>query len=170
MPEATVQLTDPINNDSFMDPVSAVGLASAILTFVEAGLKLIKTAHGIHNSVDGVLDENRHRESIAVEVKQAATRLETTVAAGLTPEQQSLCMLAKKCRETSTELVAILDKVKPKPSSSNPLKSFGDALKASKKTNQIGDLESRLKDYRDQLTLTLVELSKYVFLYSEEPK
>ncbi|KAM0281709.1 hypothetical protein ACHAO9_010549 [Fusarium lateritium] len=143
-----------------MDPVSAVGLASAILTFVEARLKLIKTAHGIHNSVEGILDENMHRESIACEVKQAATRLEITVAAGLTPEQQSLCNLAKKCRETSTELVAVLDKVKPKPGPSNPLKSFGYALKATKKANQIEDLQGCLKDYRDQLTLALVELSK----------
>lgn len=146
-----------------MDPVSAVGLASAILTFVEAGLKLIKTAHGIHTSVDGVLEENRHRENISVEVKQAATRLETTATSGLTPEQQSLCDLTKKCKETSKELLTTLNKVKPKPSPSNPLKTFGYALKASKKASQIEDLENRLKDYRDQLTLALVELSKYVF-------
>ncbi|KAM0215043.1 hypothetical protein ACHAQD_008550 [Fusarium lateritium] len=143
-----------------MDPVSAVGLGSGILTFVEAGLKLVRIAHGIHTSVDGVLDENRHREDIFLELKQAAIRLETTATPGLTPEQNSLCDLAKKCRETSTELVTVLDKVKPKPSPSNPLKSFRYALKASKRANQIEGLESRLKDYRDQLTLALVELSK----------
>jgi hypothetical protein len=144
-----------------MDPVSAVGLASAILTFVEAGFKLIKTAHGIHTSVDGVLDNNRHRESISVEIKQASARLETTTTSELTPEQQSLYTLAKKCRETSVELVTVLDKVKPKPSSSNAIRSLSYALRASKKADQIKNLESRLKDYRDQLTLALVELSKY---------
>lgn len=152
-----------------MDPVSAVGLASAILTFVEAGLKLIETAYGIHTSVGGVLDENRHRESISIEIMQAATRLQTTTTSGLTPEQQSLCNLAKRCRKTSTELVTMLNKVKPKPGPLNPLKSFKYALKANKKAIQIKGLENQLKDYRDQLTLALVELSKYIPSYFGKP-
>ncbi|KAM0343784.1 hypothetical protein ACHAPU_008212 [Fusarium lateritium] len=143
-----------------MDPVTAVGLASGILTFVEAGLKLVKIAHEIHNSVDGVLGENKHRESVADEVKKAASRLETTGNSSLTPERQALCDLAKKCREASTELITALHKVKPKPGSSNTFKSIKYAVKANRRVDEIRQLEDQLKDYRNQLTLALVELSK----------
>ncbi|EMT69010.1 hypothetical protein FOC4_g10005108 [Fusarium odoratissimum] len=142
-----------------MDPVSAIGLASGILTFVEAGLKLVKIAYNIHNSLDGVLDNNRHRESVTSEVSKAALRLEVAGNARLTPEQESLSDLAKKCKATSTELVKALNEVKPKRSSSNPFKSLRYAVKTNLKAKDINGLENQLKDYRDQLILAQVEFS-----------
>ncbi|KAF6513474.1 hypothetical protein HZS61_006799 [Fusarium oxysporum f. sp. conglutinans] len=143
-----------------MDPVSAIGLASGILTFVEAGLKLVKIAYNIHNSLDGVLDDNRHRESVTSEVSKAALRLEVAGNARLTPEQESLSDLAKKCKATSTELVKAFNEVKPKRSSSNPFKSLRYAVKTNVKAKDINGLENQLKDYRDQLILALVEFSR----------
>ncbi|EWZ33509.1 hypothetical protein FOZG_13233 [Fusarium oxysporum Fo47] len=143
-----------------MDPVSAIGLASGILTFVEAGLKLVKIAYNIHNSLDGVLDDNRHRENVTSEVSKAALRLEVAGNARLTPEQESLSDLARKCKATSTDLVKALNQVKPKQSSSNPFKLLRYAVKAEIKAKDISELENRLKDYRDQLTLTLVDFSR----------
>ncbi|KAG5818771.1 hypothetical protein H9Q74_000936 [Fusarium xylarioides] len=143
-----------------MDPVSAIGLASGILTFVEAGLKLVKIAYNIHNSLDGVLDDNRHRESITSEVGKAALRLDVAGNARLTPEQESLSDLAKKCKATSRELFKALNEVKPKQISSNPFKSLRYAVKANVKAKDIEGLETQLKDYRDQLILALVEFSR----------
>ncbi|EWZ83444.1 hypothetical protein BFJ70_g5704 [Fusarium oxysporum] len=143
-----------------MDPVSAIGLASGILTFVEAGLKLVKIAYNIHNSLDGILDDNRHRESVTSEVSKAALRLEVAGNASLTPEQESLWDLAKKCKATSMELFKALNEVKPKQSSSNPFKSLRYAVKANVKAKDINGLENQLKDYRDQLILALVEFSR----------
>ncbi|RKK69754.1 hypothetical protein BFJ69_g12469 [Fusarium oxysporum] len=143
-----------------MDPVSAIGLASGILTFVEAGLKLVKIAYNIHNSLDDILDDNRHRESVTSEVSKAALRLEVAGNASLTPEQESLWDLAKKCKATSTELARALNEVKPKQSSSNPFKSLRYAVKANVKAKDINGLENQLKDYRDQLILALVEFSR----------
>ncbi|KAI3580262.1 hypothetical protein IWW34DRAFT_804884 [Fusarium oxysporum f. sp. albedinis] len=143
-----------------MDPVSAIGLASGILTFVEAGLKLVKIAYNIHNSLDGLLDDNRHRESVTSEVSKAALRLEVAGNARLTPEQESLSDLARKCKATSTDLVKALNQVQPKQSSSNPFKLLRYAVKAEIKAKDISELENRLKDYRDQLTLTLVDFSR----------
>jgi predicted DNA-binding ribbon-helix-helix protein len=120
-----------------MDPVSAIGLASGILTFVEAGLKLVKIAYNIHNSLDGVLDENRHRKSVSSEVIKAALRLEVAGNAWLTPEQESLSNLAKKCKATSAELVKTLNEVKPKKNSSNLFISLRYAVKATVKAKDI---------------------------------
>ncbi|KAF9765877.1 hypothetical protein IL306_001759 [Fusarium sp. DS 682] len=143
-----------------MDPVSAVGLASGILTFVEAGLKLVKIAYNIHNSLDGVLGDNRHCEDVTSDVNKAALRLEIVGNARLTPEQESLSDLAKKCKATSTDLVQVLNEVKPKRNSTNPFNSLRYAVKASKKAKHISDLENQLKDYRNQLSLALVEFSR----------
>ncbi|KAF5564264.1 hypothetical protein FNAPI_2257 [Fusarium napiforme] len=143
-----------------MDPVSAIGLASGILTFVEAGLKLVRIAYNIHRSLDGLVDDNRHREIAASEVNKAALRLEVAGNARLTPEQESLSDLAKKCKATSTKLVKALNEVKPKKTSSNPFKSLRYAVKANVKTKDINSLENQLKDYRDQLILALVDFSR----------
>ncbi|KAF4428844.1 hypothetical protein FACUT_9301 [Fusarium acutatum] len=143
-----------------MDPVSAIGLASGILTFVEAGLKLVKIAYNIHNSLDGVLDDNRHLESVTSEVSKAALRLGVAGNARLSPEQESFSDLAKKYKVTSTELVVALNEVKPKQISSNSFKSLRYAVKANIKAKNIEGLENQLRDYLDQLILALVEFSR----------
>ena len=143
-----------------MDPIAAVGLASGILTFIDAGTKLIKTAYAIHNSLDGVLDVNRHREDVAGTVQDAASRLEITGILALTKEQQSLTKLAKRCKAISEHLIQLLDKIKPKGKSFKAFNSLRHAVKANKNKKLIGDLESQLKDYRDQLSLVLIDISR----------
>ncbi|KAG9495246.1 hypothetical protein J7337_013481 [Fusarium musae] len=78
----------------------------------------------------------------------------------MTPEQQSLSDLAKKCKATSTELFKVLNEIKPKQISSNPFKSLRYAVKANFKAKDIEGLESQLKNYRDQLVLALVDFSR----------
>jgi hypothetical protein len=146
-----------------MDPIAAVGLASGILTFVDAGTKLIKTAYAIHNSLDGILDDNRHREGIAGTVQDAASRLEITGNAPLTKEQQSLADLAKRCKAISKDLIQLLDNTKPKGSSFKAFNALRYAVRANKNKKLIGDLEGQLKSYRDQLSLALIDISRYVY-------
>lgn len=146
-----------------MDPIAAVGLASGILTFIDAGTKLIKTAYAINNSLDGVLEDNRHREDVAGTVQDAASRLEITGILALTKEQQSLTDLAKKCKAISEDLVHLLEDIKPKGSSFKAFNALRHALKANKNKNRIGDLEGQLKDYRDQLFLALIDISRYTY-------
>lgn len=42
-----------------MDPVTTVGLASAIISFVPLGINLLKNAREIRDSVDGSLERNQ---------------------------------------------------------------------------------------------------------------
>ena len=146
-----------------MDPIAAVGLASGILTFIDAGTKLIKTAYAIHNYLDGVLEDNRHREDIAGTVEDAASRLEITGILALTKEQQSLTDLAKRCQAISKQFIQLLDKIKPKGSSFKAFNSLRHAVKASKTKTLIEDLEGQLKDYRNQLSLALINISRYAY-------
>ncbi|KAM7215860.1 hypothetical protein V8F06_008716 [Rhypophila decipiens] len=58
-----------------MDPVTAIGLASGILSFVTFSSKLINGAIKIHNTEDGRLDENRTLELVVEEMRRLSERL-----------------------------------------------------------------------------------------------
>ena len=139
-----------------MDPASTIGLASGILTFLQAALKLTKVAYEIHSSLDGVLDDNRHTESLTDRVKEAVERLDTGNSGLVTEQQKSLHFLAKKCQVLSAELINVLNDIKPKRKSSTLLKAW----KATRAIDRIRNLERRLGDYRGQLTMALVELAR----------
>lgn len=142
-----------------MDPVTAVGLASAIISFVPLGINLLKNAREIRDSVDGSLERNQTRKVITEEMQAVSRRLRPTDQTRIAPEQKGLYDLALKCHELSQQILELLDKIKPKPQSSFGI--YRSAFRAWSKESEIKDLEKRLDDCRSQLTLGLVDLSKY---------
>ena len=137
-----------------MDPVTAIGLVSSILTFVSFSTKLVSGAIKIHESLDGALEENRSREVIAREMKSFAARLLPPDDSRLAGEEKDLCALAKECRAISGKLVGLLDKVKPKDPGSKS-QSLWAALKTKVYESERADLEQRLENCRSQLELQL---------------
>ncbi|KAF5644383.1 hypothetical protein F25303_5981 [Fusarium sp. NRRL 25303] len=101
----------------------------------------------MHNSLDGVLDDNIYRESVTSEASKAALRLELAGNARLTPKRESLLDTAKKCKGTLTELARALTEVRPKQISPRLFRSLQPAVKANAKAEDIEGLESQLKDY-----------------------
>jgi len=51
-----------------MDPATAIGLASGILSFVSFSTKLVSGAVKIYGSIDGALNEDRSRAAAASEL------------------------------------------------------------------------------------------------------
>ncbi|KAI8712815.1 NACHT domain-containing protein [Fusarium sp. LHS14.1] len=140
-----------------MDPVSAIGLASAIITFIEFGSKLLKGAKEIRDSANDSLEKNESREVIAEAMKEVATKLKTPEPAQISPEQQKLCDLAVKCNDLSQRILELLNKIKPK--NKKPLHVYRAAFHAWRKEDDIKDLEKRLSDCRNQLALSLSHLA-----------
>ncbi|KAH7233106.1 hypothetical protein BKA59DRAFT_408657 [Fusarium tricinctum] len=143
-----------------MDPVTAVGMASAIMTFVDVGFKFIQIANEIHNSADGVLHANRRIEDISAEADQAATRLQSMAPFNATDEEESLFKAAQRCRKTSSELATTLNDLKPNQSSPKRLEIVKHTLKVMWKDGLIKKLEDQLKDDRHQLTLAMSIFSR----------
>ncbi|KAK4644143.1 hypothetical protein QC761_0049610 [Podospora bellae-mahoneyi] len=85
-----------------MDPVTAIGLVSGILTFVPFGTKLVKGTIKIREALDGTLDENRTRQEVAQEMKRLSARLLPPDDTKLVAEEKSLCLLAKECSSIPT--------------------------------------------------------------------
>ncbi|KAM0186933.1 hypothetical protein ACHAPI_011440 [Fusarium lateritium] len=150
-----------------MDPVTAVGLASAIISFVPLGINLLKNVREIRDSVDGSLERNQTRKIIVEEMQSVSQRLRPTNQTQITPEQKGLYDLALKCYELSQQILELLCKIKPKPRSA--LGAYRSALRAWSKENEIKDLERRLDDCRSQLALGLADLSNQnATTYSEK--
>ncbi|KAK4666687.1 hypothetical protein QC763_0049540 [Podospora pseudopauciseta] len=81
-----------------MDPVTAIGLVSGILTFVPFGTKLVKGIIEIREALDGTLDENRTRQEVAQEMKRLSARILPPDDTKLVAEENGLRLLAKSAR------------------------------------------------------------------------
>ena len=60
-----------------MDPLTAIGLASSIVQFVDYGTKLIGGAREIYHSTTGTTAQNETLELVATEMKEWSSRLKT---------------------------------------------------------------------------------------------
>ncbi|KAK2472289.1 hypothetical protein H9L39_16169 [Fusarium oxysporum f. sp. albedinis] len=140
-----------------MDPVTAVGLASAIISFVPLGVKLLQSAREIRDSVDGSVEKNLTRKAIVDEMQALSRRLKSADQARVLPEQRGLYDLALKCNELSQKILDVLDKIRPK--SKGSFENFRSAYRAWSCESEIKNLEKQLNDCRSQLALGIVDLS-----------
>ncbi|KAI8654291.1 NACHT domain-containing protein [Fusarium sp. Ph1] len=140
-----------------MDPVSAIGLASTIITFIDLGSKLLKGAKEIRDSANDSLEKNESREVIAEAMTEFVAKLKTPEPAQISPEQQKLCDLAVKCNDLSQRILELLNKIKPK--NKKPLHVYRAAFQAWRKEDDIKVLEKSLSDCRSQLALSLSHLA-----------
>ncbi|KAH8714630.1 hypothetical protein BGZ61DRAFT_587332 [Ilyonectria robusta] len=139
-----------------MDPVTAIGLASSILTFIDVGVKVLQKANEIRNSQDSSTKENRSRRTISDELEFAAARMKPLDDIRVSPEQESLCKVARECQVLSKKMLKILESIKPRKS--HFISTLIVAAKVMRKQDDLEALDKELRDCRGRLTLSLVEL------------
>lgn len=142
-----------------MDPLTAIGLVSNILSFIDFSVRLLRGAKEVHDSQHGVLEENRSREAIMREMQRMSTRMLVSGSPEKADEHSSLNVLATECRELSTQLISLLEKIKPKRSGSTT-QSLASALRNKIYDSERASLEARLSDCRAQLHLELSNLTR----------
>jgi hypothetical protein len=146
-----------------MDPVTAIGLVSAILSFIGFGTKLVRGTIEIYGTADGVLAENRSREAVAGKMKELAARMAPPDAGGKAPQlagkDKDLCDLAAECRAISEKLVELLGRIKPRDPG-RKLQSLWAALRSVASEREREELERRLDYCRGQLELQVAFLTK----------
>lgn len=135
-----------------MDPVSAIGIVSAALSFVTFSTSLVKGAIQIHDATQSDQAGSRSRESVIAEMQRFSDSLypqaSTAVGGG------DLLRLASHCREVSDRLLALLTKLKPKNPSSKS-QTFRAAIRSKMHESSIDELEASLDACRSQLHLEL---------------
>lgn len=142
-----------------MDPLTAIGLVSNILSFIDFSARLLEGAKEVHDSQNGVLEENRNRETVVREMQRMSTRMLVSGSSEKAIDDSTLGILAAECRGLSTQLISLLEKIKPEDSASKA-QSFLSAMRNKVYNSERESLEARLNDCRAQLNLELSHLTR----------
>jgi hypothetical protein len=137
-----------------MDPLTAIGLTSNILSFIDFSAQLINGAQEIYDSTAGTTEDNKGREAIVREMKNFSSKLLPPDDSQLSGDEKALCRLAAECNILSSQILDLLGKIKPKDPKSRS-QSFWAALKNKVHEKEKLELEKRLENCRGQLELQL---------------
>jgi hypothetical protein len=135
-----------------MEPVTAIGLASAILSFVDFAQKVATGADELYNSAAGATEDNTNIKIIIKDLDEAAADLADL--SGKTKHTQALNSLAAKCRKLSEDLLRLLDKLAVSGKRST-WKVMRVAIQNLRKEGKVAKMVARLADYRSQILLQL---------------
>lgn len=136
-----------------MDPVTAVGFAASILTFIDFSWTLIKGSGEVYHSIRGTTTDSARIGTI-IEDLDGITRSIQSEIKGQSPHLKDLKTLAVDCVEVSRELSKILEQLKRKEGN-KIWRSVESTWKTMRKEKDIASIEQRLVPYRLQLILRL---------------
>jgi hypothetical protein len=139
-----------------MDPITAVGFAASILTFIDFSYQIVCGTYEVIKS--GSTIENAHVSFVTTDLDEITKELSQRPP-GYSKHEDALNTLATECQGVSDELRKLLDRVKTKVGSSK-WKSIKVALHSMWKKGEIKELENRLGKYRSEVLIRLVLILK----------
>jgi hypothetical protein len=149
-----------------MDPVSALGVAAAVVQFVQYGGSLVSKARQIHAQgalLDYIDCENATRRltELTNSIKVSLRLFETD---GLpSPDATALEVICENCLNLSGELLSRLSSLSIEENRKRRIwKSFRQALKAVGSKQGVDSLARRIMDYRDELNSHILVWIRYV--------
>ena len=157
-----------------MEPLSALGLASAVAQLLDFGTKLFRVAREItaHGSSEAIKHVSKTSDEFDRSNKSLLALYEPLLSQRLTAEEQELVNIAKQSSVLSEEIISHLSGmlIEVQGEDEHSFKWIG--LRAAFKTflgqERTDILSKRISDYRAQLTLSLlVVLNTYQLKQSE---
>jgi hypothetical protein len=139
-----------------MDPVTAFGLASNILQFIDSGTKFVQFASRIYHGKDAAyedwlkLTENLDTILFRLECPESDDAKKIDSGAG-----KGISDLALDCRKTAGKLLSIIQRVKP-AGTARKRDAVKTAFRLTCKEDEIKSLQDRLSSFRNQLNLHLL--------------
>jgi hypothetical protein len=105
-----------------MEPLSAITLASSIISFIEFALKLVSDSREVCEATDGLTDENIKLEGVAARLSRINRALRTrgrdlehvSDDDEAVAHAQSLQPIVHGCDKVATQLLTALKKLRPK--------------------------------------------------------
>lgn len=144
-----------------MDPVTAIGIAGAVVQFVSFAHKLVSETREIHASAQSRSGHVATIDEIYTSLLRLNSQLQ--VSSTLNPNELesdgiikhvlAIRGLSQSCERDCAKLLEIAQKLRGKGETGGKLQSFRVALKTLWKSSEIEELEERLQ--RTQTTLTL---------------
>lgn len=140
-----------------MDPLSAIGLASAIVAFIDFSWNLVTGTWEIYHSLDGVAAENARLEDVTDDLESLTQALKTDFAVK-TKAEKNIQRLAQDCKEDAKTLKALLDQMKVPGRRREFWKSLSAKWKSILKKDEIAQLKSQLQESRAEIHLNLTAI------------
>ncbi|KAK4443244.1 hypothetical protein QBC34DRAFT_213162 [Podospora aff. communis PSN243] len=138
-----------------MDPLSAIGLAGNIFTFIDIGQKVLKSANAIYSTASGATAENERLNAMSFRLNATLSELQSRAyKASGAKHQEGLATLAEECKETSQDLQLLLLRLRSRNPGSR-LSSVRAALKDWWKADEKRALQQRLDGHMRELELFL---------------
>jgi len=142
-----------------MDPLTAISLASNIISFIDFSWSLLTGAKELHDSGRKTTKENARIGAVVHDLKEYSLDLGAASVSGhhgASRHEKALQALAWKCHTLCKELVAILLKLQvTKNSRWHALRKTWEALR---RTDEISSIELRLDKCRAQMNARLLAL------------
>lgn len=142
-----------------IDPITAIGLVSGILSFVGAAGKILTLSRTLYNSVEGSSDEIQIRLDLADSMNAISNRIVPADQPTLSEEDKALFTLAQDCDKLTNDIKNLLSTLRPKRYKSKTQSTYA-ALKILMHEPKIKDLEEQLQRCRDQLHFYISALSR----------
>jgi hypothetical protein len=133
-----------------MDPITAIGLAAAILSFIDFAHRIVTGADELYKKA--ITEENTHTENIVKDLDDAATDL--TDLPGKTKHEKALNNLAENCKDISRKLHHLLKKLTVSGDRTT-WKVLKVAIHNVRKEGEVAKLVARLDKYRGEILLQL---------------
>jgi hypothetical protein len=131
-----------------MDPITAIGLVTSIIQFVDVGSKIISMAKEIQESSSGLTKETEHLQESARRLQRLSIRMELSSTETLSPTQREVQCLAREGHEISGQMIKLLQSLSS--TSANPLIM---ALRTLKQKPKLRVLEEKLRICCSQIQL-----------------
>ncbi|KAL0264369.1 hypothetical protein SLS55_000318 [Diplodia seriata] len=152
-----------------VDPFLTLAAAGNVAQFVVYAAQVISKGNEIHRSRGGALVEHEQLSVVTKDLSKLASGtksfLETArLSSTLDADEEALLQICSGCDDVAQELLGALGRVMSQGKQGR-WKSIRKALKAVWTKDKIRDIDMRLSNFRDQLTLRILLQSKYVQCY-----
>jgi hypothetical protein len=147
-----------------MEPLSALGVASNVVQFVDFATKLVSQTVRIHRAAQSNNKDGSSLVLLTTELEKynrdMTKDLESSLGSnGMSPEDEQILKTCAECAKISSNLLTTL--ISLKSSKVTAWTSFVAALKTIWKESEIEELRHTLDSYRQQISLYLLAAVRY---------
>lgn len=142
-----------------MDPLTALGLASNVVQFVDFSSKLLCGAYEVYSSASGAKAETADLGTVINDLQAVTRRLSPPSTQPRTDDEIALSALVSNCRKLSDDILKVLKKLQSK----NPHQKWASlrvAWTSMRKKEKLASLETRLNRYRSEILIRISIMMK----------
>lgn len=134
-----------------------IGLASAIVAFVDFSWNLVTGTWEIYHSLDGVVAENARLEDVTDDLESLTKALEADFPVK-TKAERNIKRLAQNCKEDAKTLKDLLEEMKAPGRRRLFWKSLDAKWKSILNKDEVARLKSQLQESRTEIQLNLTAI------------